>query len=187
MEQPIGKPIPRTGWTLVVAVAKNGVIGRGDALPWKLSSDLKRFKKMTIGHCLVMGRTTYESIGRPLPGRQTIVLSRSGFSPPEGVLVVDTFDHVDALVQPGRKVMVVGGAQVYKTAVAYCSHAWITKVLADVEGDITFSGLPAGKWQLESSESFPASDKDQYATELQIWKRSEEPVVERADSGEATL
>lgn len=165
-------PAAKPGWTLVVAVANNGVIGRGETLPWKLSSDLKRFKKMTMGHCLLMGRTTYESIGRPLPGRQTIILSRSGFSPPEGVSVAESIVAVDSLVQPGRNVMVVGGAQVYKSAIGYCSQAWMTRVLAEVAGDVIFSGLPKGQWQMESIEAFPASETDQYATELQIWKRA---------------
>ncbi|GAB5405055.1 MAG: hypothetical protein Aurels2KO_32860 [Aureliella sp.] len=159
------------GWTLVVAVANNGVIGAGDQLPWRISSDLKRFKKMTMGNCLLMGRTTFESIGKALPGRQTIVLSRRGFDSPDGVAIASGLEQVDSLVDAGRKVMVVGGAQVYQSALSWCSTAWITRVLADVDGDTHFSRLPASEWSLESTESFDAGPKDDYPTELQIWQR----------------
>lgn len=158
-------------WTLVVAVAQNGTIGRDGDLPWRLSSDLKRFKKMTMGHCLLMGRKTYESIGRPLPGRQTIVLSRRGFDVPEGISTAANVEEVAGLVEPGRQVMVVGGAQVYQSALAHCDRAWITRVLADVEGDATFAPLPEAEWQIESTESFPAGPNDEFPTQLEIWHR----------------
>ncbi len=160
-----------SGWTLVVAVASNGVIGRGDALPWRLSSDLQRFKKMTMGHCLLMGRTTFESIGKALPGRQTIVLTRRGFEAPAGVSFASSLEEVSALVEPNRKIMVVGGAQVYQSALARCSAAWVTRVLADVDGDVHFPPLPPEQWQLASAESFPAGPKDEHPTVLEIWHR----------------
>jgi dihydrofolate reductase len=127
---------PARNWIAVVAIARNGVIGNQGGLPWRLSSDLKRFKQLTMGHCLLMGRKTYESIGRPLPGRQTIVLSRSGFrAPVPNVACVASAEDVSALVEPGRKVMVVGGAQIYQATLPFCSEIWLTRVLADVAGD----------------------------------------------------
>ncbi len=159
-------------WTLVVAASRNGVIGRGEALPWRLKSDLQRFKRMTMGHCLLMGRKTYASIGRPLPGRQTIVLSRtlkgSGlFS------VADDLSKVESLVEPGRRVMVVGGAEVYRETLEYCSTIWLTRVLADIEGDTYLPNIDWSQWQLEQVEQITAGIDDDWPTEFQIWTRRE--------------
>ncbi len=163
---------PRSNWILVVAVARNGVIGNGDALPWRLSSDLKRFKSLTMGHYLVMGRKTFQSIGRPLPGRQTIVLSRSSFHCefPE-VQVVSDLRAVDSLIEQNRQVMIVGGAQIYHAAIDYCSQIWITRVLADVPGDTYFPIIDWSQWQRESFESIAAGERDQWPSEFEKWQR----------------
>lgn len=159
-------------WTMVVAIAENGVIGRGDDLPWKLSSDLKRFKAMTMGHCLLMGRKTYESIGRPLPGRQTIVLSRSGFEPGDDrVRVVRELSDVEQYVEREREVMVVGGAQIYAAAMDWCDKLWLTRVDAAVEGDTFFPELHWSGWRKDSEETVPAGEKDEWPTRFQIWHR----------------
>lgn len=163
---------PENDWVAVVAVANTGVIGRGQTLPWKMSSDLQRFKRMTMGHCLLMGRNTFESIGRPLPGRQTLVLSRSGFRSPAGVQVVRDLEEVAAHVEPGRRVMVVGGAQIYAIALPYCSTIWLTRVLADIDGDVYFPSIDWTQWRQESCEAVAASERDQWPSEFQIWKRS---------------
>lgn len=169
-------------WVAVVAIASNGVIGNQGSLPWRLSSDLKRFKQLTMGHCLVMGRKTYESIGRPLPGRQTIVLSQAGFNPAghdaptsEGqqptILCAKRPEDVAALVEPQRRVMVVGGAQIYQAVMPHCSEIWLTRVLADVEGDVHFPEFDWNQWEQVSTESIPATERDQYPTEFQVWHR----------------
>ena len=163
---------PDRNWIAVVAIARNGVIGNQGALPWRLSSDLKRFKRLTMGHCLLMGRKTYESIGRPLPGRQTIVLSKSGcqFDVP-GVICAANPVEVTALVETGRRVMVVGGAQIYQATMSHCSEIWLTRVLADVNGDVCFPMIDWTQWEQTSNEELPASEVDQWATEFQIWRR----------------
>jgi dihydrofolate reductase len=159
-------------WTLVVAVANNGVIGRGDQLPWRMSSDLKRFKSLTMGHCLLMGRKTFESIGKPLPGRQTIVLTRQNFqSAWPQVMTVQNLAQVRALVEPGRKVMVVGGAQLYALALPHCSRIWITRVLAEVPGDVLLPLIDWSQWRRESSELTAAGDQDEWASEFERWQR----------------
>lgn len=159
-------------WIAVVAIARNGVIGNQGTLPWRLSSDLKRFKKMTMGHCLLMGRKTYESIGRPLPGRQTIVLSQAGFHPNDpSVACVSNAEDVAAIVEPGRRVMVVGGAQIYQATLSHCSEIWLTRVLADVTGDVCFPEIDWTAWEQVSTEHVPASETDQWATEFQAWRR----------------
>lgn len=158
----------------MVAVSRNGVIGRGDELPWKLRSDLQRFKRMTMGHCLLMGRKTYDSIGRPLPGRQTIVLSRARAVPTgAGYSIAANLSQVDALVEPGRQVMVVGGAEVYRQVLnecpSRCSTLWLTRVLAELPGDTYFPEIDWDRWQLQSSEVCPAAPGDDWPTEFQIW------------------
>ncbi len=164
MEQP-------SNWTLVVAMAESRVIGRNGDLPWRLSSDLRRFKELTMGHCLLMGRKTMDSIGKALPGRQTIVLSRSGYQSDAPVQVAAGLDQVDALVEPGRRVMVVGGAQIYALAMPRCSEMFITRVQAEVDGDTFFPEIPADEWQLDQSEPIPAGPRDDYPTEFQRWTR----------------
>jgi dihydrofolate reductase len=173
---------PVQNWIAVVAIARNGIIGNQGALPWRLSSDLKRFKKLTMGHCLLMGRKTYESIGRPLPGRQTIVLSQSGFNATDSqVTCAATVDDVPRLVEHGRKVMVVGGAQIYQATLSLCSEIWLTRVLADVVGDVCFPKMDWASWELTSSEALPSSEQDQWPTEFQIWRRH------RVEESNATL
>lgn len=168
-----------SGWTLVVAMASNGVIGRDGTLPWRLSSDLKRFKEMTMGHCLLMGRITYESIGRPLPGRQTIVLSRTmDLELPDNVALTSDICRVDDLVDDGRQVMVVGGAQIYSAALMHCSTIWLTRVMSEVDGDTHFPNLEWEQWDLESTQAFSAGPKDDFATQFEVWRRKKGNVHE---------
>lgn len=163
---------PDRNWIAVVAIARNGVIGNQGTLPWRLSSDLKRFKKMTMGQCLLMGRKTYESIGRPLPGRQTIVLSSSGFQiDAPHVTCTASVSKVTPLVESGRRVMVVGGAQIYQVTMSHCSEIWLTRVMADVTGEVCFPDIDWASWELISSEALPSSEVDQWPTEFQIWRR----------------
>ena len=159
-------------WTLVVAMSTQGVIGRGGELPWRLRSDLKRFKQRTMGQCLLMGRRTFESIGRALPGRQTIVLTRSpDFQAVEGVDIARDIGSIEGLVEPGRQVMVVGGAQIYEQSIDRCGVMWITRVDCEVRGDVCFPAIDWGQWRLESSQAIQAGPNDEWPTEFQVWKR----------------
>lgn len=163
---------PPREWTLIVAAANNGVIGNKNGLPWKLSSDLRRFKQLSMGHCLLMGRKTFESIGRALPGRQTIVLSRSPSDEiAPGVRVVHDLDSVAQWVEPGRQVMVVGGAEVYRAALPACHQLWITRVLADVDGDTYLPPIDWSQWNLIGRTFTESSPSDQWPTEFQQWQR----------------
>ncbi len=159
-------------WTLVVALAENDVIGHDNQIPFRLRSDLRRFKRLTMGHCLLMGRRTFESIGRVLPGRQTVVLSRSGYAhaPPE-VTVLEDVNQVAAHVESGRQVMVVGGAQIYALCLPYCSTLWVTRVAARIQGDVRFPSLDWSQWRQDSAEQVPVGPQDEYATEFQVWTR----------------
>jgi dihydrofolate reductase len=119
----------------IAAMSQNRVIGRGKAIPWHLAEDFKWFKKMTEGNIIVMGRKTFESIGRPLPNRETIVLTRGGFSHPR----IRTASSLDRLgVDDGRDVFICGGAEVYAQALPLCSDLYLTMVHRTVEGDAFF-------------------------------------------------
>ena len=120
----------------IAAMSLNRVIGRGNQIPWHLPEDFKWFKKMTTGNVVVMGRKTFESIGRPLPNRETIVVSRSGFSHP-GVRTVTSLDQID-LPADSRDVFICGGAQIYEQALPKCSDLYLTLVKREVEGDTFF-------------------------------------------------
>ena len=144
---PMTAPLPHP--TLVVAVAHRGVIGRDNTLPWRLPEDLKHFKATTTGHTLVMGRRTFESIGRPLPGRRTIVLSRDPGWHAEGTLRAGSLEEALALAarEPFGDVFVVGGAQVYRDALPMAARAIVTEIDLEVDGDAFFAPLDPSAWQ----------------------------------------
>ena len=141
---------------LVAAVADNGVIGADGGIPWHLPGDLAHFKRTTIGHTLLMGRTTYDSIGRPLPGRTTIVLTRTSDWAADGVLVArslpEAFAAADRL--PGE-LMVVGGAQVYAEALAYADEQVLTQVPLTPGGDVLYPRFDRESWVEVARERFP--------------------------------
>ena len=144
--------------TLVVAVADNGVIGRAGDLPWRLPDDLKRFKQTTLGKPVLMGRKTWDSIGRPLPGRRNIILStRPGFTA-AGADVFPTLDAALHACAGEPEVMVIGGAEIYRVALPLASRIHLTRVHAAPEGD-TFLDLPLDGWRELSREDHPADDR----------------------------
>jgi dihydrofolate reductase len=140
---------------MVAAVARNGVIGNGPDIPWRIPGEQAEFKKLTMGHVLLMGRTTYDSIGRPLPGRTTIVLTRDPAWSAEGVLVAHGLDEALALATtlPGD-VMVVGGAQVYAAALPIATEQVISEVPLSPEGDVLYPDFDRSAWLETSREGF---------------------------------
>ena len=132
---------------LIAAVAENGVIGDAGSIPWHLPEDFAHFKRTTLGHTLVMGRATYDSIGRPLPGRTTVVLSRDPSWSAEGVLVATSFEEALALAAglPGD-VFVAGGAAIYALALPYAEEQIITEVRLTPEGDTSYPAFDRGEW-----------------------------------------
>jgi dihydrofolate reductase len=121
----------------IAAMSKNRVIGREGKIPWHLPEDFKWFKKMTMGHVLVMGRKTYESIGQALPGRETVVLTRGGGSFP-GARTASSLEDVDVSTHDGREIFICGGAEVYAQALPRCSDIYLTIVKKTIEGDAFF-------------------------------------------------
>ena len=152
-------------------MSENGVIGRDGTLPWKLPADLAHFKAVTLGHPIIMGRKTYESIGRPLPGRRNIVLSsRDDFSPP-GAEVVRSLDQALALCQGETEVFVIGGGSLFKAALPRANRLYLTLVQAEVAGDVMFPPMNASHWRLVS-ETFRPSDRDHaYPLSFKLYER----------------
>lgn len=146
--------------SIIVAAADNGVIGRDNRLPWRLSADLKRFKSLTLGHHLLMGRKTYESIGRPLPGRTAIVLSRGTPELPEGVRLARDLDEAVALARAAgeTEAFVGGGAAIYREALGRADRLYLTRVAGEFEGDTRFPAWDPERWELISVETCPSGE-----------------------------
>ena len=149
--------------SIVVAAAENGVIGRGNQLPWRLPDDLKWFKSLTVGKPVVMGRRTFESMGRPLRDRINIVVSRRPDLIIEGCTVVDSLEGAFAVAASAPEVMVIGGAEIYRRALASTTNIYLTRVHARVEGDVHFPELAAGEWVEAQSQYHPADERHAYA------------------------
>jgi dihydrofolate reductase len=145
---------------LVAAVARNGVIGNGPDIPWKLPGEQRLFKELTMGHVLLMGRTTYESIGRPLPGRTTIVLTRSPTWSADGVLVAHDLPAALALADTvDGDVMVAGGGEVYAAALPLADEQVLSEVGLAPEGDAFYPAYDAGEWVESSREVFDGYER----------------------------
>lgn len=159
--------------SLIAAVADNDVIGRGNELPWRLSSDLKRFKKLTLGHHLVVGRKTFESIGRALPERRMLVVSRGRPRlPPEAELVGSLAEAIERAAGRGEEELFVGGgAQIYAAALPVADRLYLTRVHGVVEGDTHFPPWRPDDWRLVGIERFEAGDKDELAHSFAVYDR----------------
>jgi dihydrofolate reductase len=154
----------------VIAVAQNGAIGRGNQLPWHLPADLKRFKAMTLGKPIIMGRKTYDSIGRPLPGRMNIVVSRQQREI-DGCVVVGSLQKAMEVAGAVPEMVLIGGAELFRTALTQVSMIHLTRVHADVAGDVFFPTLSPLEWQETVLESHPADERHAYPFSFVTLKR----------------
>lgn len=174
---------------IVVAAALNNVIGRNGDMPWHLSSDLKRFKRLTMGCPVIMGRKTFESIGKPLPGRLNIVVTRDFDWESDGALRVSSLEaaidlasaHIEAAERdsidkgeepPELHICVIGGGEIYAQALGRADTVHLTRVLAEVEGDTLFPKLSPDEWKLVSTEHVPAGPADSHETRYETWLRN---------------
>lgn len=163
--------------SFVVAIAENGVIGNEGDLPWKLSSDLKRFKALTIGKPVIMGRKTYQSIGKPLPGRENIVITRDAGFTAEGVHVVASVEEALSLgerlarASGGNEISVVGGGQIYAQTLDRATVLYVTHVERALEGDTRFPPIDPAIWQSGDEEHVPEGPKDIYSTRFVTYRR----------------
>ncbi len=157
--------------SLIVAMSENGVIGRDGDMPWHLSDDLRRFKRITMGHHLIMGRKTFESIGKLLPGRTTIILTRNPDFRLDGALVAGDFPAALALAAGDDEVFVVGGGEIYRTALPAVHRIYLTRVHATPDGDTTFPEISWEDWQRVSSESHSCNDRNNYDYTFEVYDR----------------
>ncbi len=138
--------------SIIVAVAKNNVIGINNALPWHLPEDLKRFRALTTGHHIVMGRKTYESLGRLLPNRTTVIVTRNPYYTIEGALIAHTLQEAIKLCQEDEEVFLIGGAELYKDALNVADKLYITEVNLVPNGDAFFPEFDKSCWEILSNE-----------------------------------
>lgn len=145
--------------TIVVAASTNNVIGSDGALPWRLPEDLQRFKQITIGKPIVMGRLTHDSIGRALPGRRNIILSRQPGYMAEGCDVVGSRKEALDLLSDEDEVMIIGGGKIYEQFLPLATRIYLTRVDAEIDGDTYFPALDMDQWRLLGREEFPVTEK----------------------------
>lgn len=156
---------------MVVAASINNVIGVDGELPWHIPEDLKRFKQLTMGKPMIMGRLTFESIGRALPGRRSIVLTRQSEYLPSGGESAATPDAALTLAGDVPEVMVIGGGQVYRQMLPLTERIYMTRVLARTCGDTRFPALKAGEWTVIESEEFPTTGERAVAYRFETLQR----------------
>lgn len=157
--------------SVIVAASQNNIIGVDDDLPWRLSADLKRFKSITMGHAMIMGRKTFESINRLLPGRTTIILTRQNDYHFEGAMIADSLDKALALAKEDTECFVVGGAEIYKQALPLAKRIYFTRVETVVNGDTRLPEIDWEEFELVSEEKIVADEKNEYETTFQVWDR----------------
>jgi len=146
--------------SLIVAMAKNRVIGVNNTLPWHLPADLKHFKSLTMGHHIVMGRRTYESIGKPLPGRTSVVVTRNaGYSAP-GVIAVNSLEAAISACGDDNEIFVIGGAELYLQAITLADRIYLTEIGANIRGDVYFPEFKRDEW-LETSREIHTQPEPQ--------------------------
>jgi dihydrofolate reductase len=149
--------------SIIVAVADNGVIGSGNQLPWRLPDDLKRFKALSLGKPVVMGRKTYDSIGRPLPGRLNIIVSRKLDLQIAGCQVVSSLAEAIAAAGSAPEIIIVGGADIYRQVLPQVATIHLTRVHADIPGDVLFPKLAENEWREVATEYHPADERHAHA------------------------
>jgi dihydrofolate reductase len=156
---------------MIVAHANNRVIGKNNDMPWHLPADLAYFKKTTLGKPIIMGRKTYQSIGRPLPGRKNIVISRDDNFQAEGVEVVNSVDAALALVVDSAEVMVIGGGAIYQHCLSAAQRLYITHINADIDGDTYFPEYDLTVWQKVASDIRPSDEKNSYQLDFSVYEK----------------
>ena len=164
---------------LIVAMSQNRVIGRNNKLPWYLPGDLKYFKQATMGKPIIMGRKTWDSIGRPLPGRMNVVISRNPeWEAPAGTVAARSLEdalvkaEAQAEIEDGEEVMIIGGGQIYAEALPIVDRIYVTQVHAEVEGDAFFPAVNWEEWEELGREDFSASEDNPYDYSFVVYQRA---------------
>ena len=160
--------------SIIAALGRNRAIGYQNQLPWRLPADLQRFKQLTMGHHMLMGRKTFESIGRPLPGRTSLIITRQPNYKAEGCLIVHSLEDAIALAQARgeQEAFVIGGADIYAQTLLLADRMYLTWVEAEPEADAFFPTFEESAWETREEAVFAADEKHQYAMRFQTFNRS---------------
>ena len=156
---------------LIAALAENRVIGRDNRLPWRVPADLKHFRALTMGKPVIMGRKTWESIGRPLPGRDNIVVTRAAGYRAEGCRVVHSVSEALQAATGADEAMIIGGANLYEQTLDAADRLYLTQIRAEVEGDACFPEFDTQAWREIERESHPADERNEYAYDFVVLER----------------
>ncbi len=159
--------------SIIAAMGRNRAIGYKNTLPWRLPADLQRFKQLTLGHHILMGRKTYESIGRPLPGRTSIIITRQPNFQAEGCLIAYSLDEaIDLAKSRGeQEAFIIGGAEIYAQALFIADRMYLTLVDAEPEADAFFPEFNKNLWEKGDKEIVAADEKNQYAVQFITWEK----------------
>ena len=149
--------------SLIVAMSENRVIGRAGGLPWRLSDDLRRFKRLTTGHTIIMGRRTFASIGRPLPDRTSIVITRQADWQANGTIVVHSLDEALGHAGDADEAFIIGGGEIFKQALPRADRLYLTIVHAELRGDVSFPEIDESAWQCIHEEHHESNERNEYA------------------------
>lgn len=166
----------------IVAVAKNGVIGKDNQIPWYLPADLAYFKRTTLGHCILMGRKSFRSIGRPLPKRTNIVITRDPYFTADGVLVAHSLEEALGMAFDAGEIeaFVIGGGVLYEESKDLWDRIYLTEVEAEPEGDVFFPALDSSEWREVWQERHSADEKNEFAYTFRVLERVVEEETDEA-------
>lgn len=157
--------------TLIVAATENNVIGKGNKMPWHLPNDLKYFKKNTLEHSVVMGRKTFESLGKPLPDRRNIILTRDMTAKSDDVDIANSFQEVLNYCRDEREIFVIGGGEIFKQTLPFADKILLTRLHTTIDGDAYFPELPTHEWILESEDKHQKDKKHAFDYSFQVYVR----------------
>ncbi|MDA1053208.1 MAG: dihydrofolate reductase [Planctomycetota bacterium] len=158
--------------SLIVAMDRGGVIGREGGLPWHLSADLKRFKQLTMGHHIIMGRKTFESIGRLLPGRTSVVVTRQSDFEAAGAVVAYNLNDAITASSGDEEAFIIGGAEIYHQALPLVDRIYLTEVAADVTGDVRFPEFDRTQWTVLERTAQPADERNDHPHTFSVLQRN---------------
>ncbi len=174
-DQETKQATPTKTISMIVAASENDVIGRDGDMPWRLSADLKRFKKLTMGHAIIMGRKTYESIGRLLPGRTTVILTRQSDFVVDGAIVVQRLEDAIAATAD-ESPFIVGGAEIYRLALPQIDEIQLTRVHSEIEGDTFLPPIDWDQWDEVSRKRFESDEKNSFSYSFIRYRRKAKSV-----------
>jgi len=157
--------------SIIVAKSRNNVIGSEGNLPWHIPEDLKKFKSITMGKPMIMGRSTFESIGKALPGRKNIVMTRDKGYQADGISVAHSLEEALILCEQAGEIMIIGGGEIYKIFIGMVNRLYLTNVEKHIDGDVFFPEIDLSKWKVMSKEEFPVSTERKIGFSLEMLER----------------